>query len=72
MSGSRNKLYPWESWFSKEQFRLKRYKEFKCMVHSMVAQIRNYATKHGYYVSIGVQEDLIDVKVIDKVKRKVG
>lgn len=53
--------YPWNKWFSRRQFRLRRGKDFRCQVHGMVAQIRKAAKLHRYRPSIQVDKDTITV-----------
>ena len=57
------RIYPWDSWFGRGKFKVIRGKHFDCQVHSMAAQIRNYASKNNFHVSLGVNENTIDVEV---------
>ena len=51
------KLYPWDSWFLKERFVIKRGLDYKCSQSVMAQQIRNAAVQRDLRVSL---EDLED------------
>lgn len=44
--------YPWDDWFSRSKFRVVEGRDFKCMPHSMMVQIRNAASSRGKSVSV--------------------
>lgn len=48
----RSRGYPWDKWFKKKRFKLKKGKDFNCAPHSMSVQVRNAAKKRGKKVSI--------------------
>lgn len=48
--------YPWDKWFAKAKFTLKRGKDFACQTHGMVAQIRNKAAKEKIRMNIVVTD----------------
>ena len=52
--------YPWDRWFNKTTT-IHRHKDFDCQVHSMAAQIRNKACKHGLRVSLRIVENSITI-----------
>lgn len=54
-------IYPWENWFKKKKFILRRGKHYNCLTHSIAQQCRNAAFRYGYRVSIKVGEDMIEV-----------
>lgn len=63
MKTANRRLYKWELWFSHKTFKLQKGKHFQCAVHGMTSQIRNYASRHGKKVSVGVQGDEIVVNI---------
>jgi hypothetical protein len=71
---SQVKRYPWEDWFSQDEFRLKRGKDFQCMPHGMIVQIRTYAASRRIKVAIKVvSNDTIQVTVKERGnKRNAG
>ena len=44
--------YPWDRWFSRKKIVLTEGKDFKCMAHSMIVQIRGAAASRSKSVSI--------------------
>ncbi len=58
-----NYKYPWEKWFSRTRFTIKKGKHYDCMTHAMAVQVRSAATRFGVSVSIAVGEDMLKVKV---------
>lgn len=50
--------HPWKRWLKLgKETKIIRGKEFTCMVHSMVAQIRTAAAREGVRVSIQTEKD---------------
>lgn len=57
--------YPWDKWFNRSRFSLKKGQDFHCQVHGMVQQIRNQATKRNVRVSVVVpNESSVHVEVL--------
>lgn len=54
-------LYPWDKWFSRARFVLRRGKDYNCLPHGMVQQIRNAAAARGVAVSVSVDEGTLTV-----------
>lgn len=49
--------YPWDKWLAyKREYRLKKGKDFDCMVHSMSVQVRNAAYRRGMSVQVVIDE----------------
>lgn len=67
------KIYPWDKWFKKTRFTIKRTKgagtrgerkgDYDCMPHVMAQQIRTNASRYGKRVSIKFNEDRLTVTV---------
>jgi hypothetical protein len=52
-----NNKYPWDRWFNRKRpFRLKRGRDFHCMIHSMAVHIRDMAQQYDVRVSIQTEE----------------
>lgn len=49
--------YPWEKWFRRKEFTLKRNVDYTCMPHSMTVQIRMAASSRGLSVSVFTDTD---------------
>lgn len=64
-----NGTYPWEKWFAKPRFVLRRYRDYVCLPHGMLQQIRNAAAARGISVSITVDEGDLTVTRQRKGKR---
>lgn len=63
--------YPWDKWFKTKKFIVTKGKDFHCMTHSMVAQIRSRAAKFNQRVAVTVSngangKDVITVSQRDK------
>ena len=61
--------HPWDTWFSKSSFQLKKGVHFDCQTHSMVVQVRNAATNRGLKVVIQLFDDTLTVTVRNGRKR---
>lgn len=46
------KLYPWDRWFKRGRFTLRRYHDYFCSPYSMGQQIRNAASRRGIKVKV--------------------
>lgn len=44
--------YPWEKWFMRKEFTLRRGIDYTCMPHSMAVQIRMAASSRGLSISV--------------------
>lgn len=55
--------YPWDKWFSRKSFTVKRGKHYTCQTHGMSQQIRNVAASKGITVNITCKDDTLKVKV---------
>ena len=61
----RPQSYPWEKWWKKKRFTLKKGRDFDIQLHSMAQSVRNRATIDGVgRVSVKINEDSISVEVI--------
>lgn len=59
--------YPWDQWFSKKKFVVRRGKDFDCMTHCMAQMIRTRAGGKGIKVRVQVGEDgVITVAVLGR------
>lgn len=57
--------YPWDKWFARGRFTLKRDRDYKCLPHGMAQMIRNVAARRGVRVGLKLGEDgRIDVTVL--------
>jgi hypothetical protein len=50
-------IYPWDSWFARESFRLVRGRDYDCPVSSIIQQVRNAASRRGLGVSVSEGKD---------------
>ena len=57
-------LYPWDDWFSKSSFTIKRGIHFSCTLSGMAQQVRNAALKRKKKVSITLNADLQQLVVV--------
>jgi hypothetical protein len=66
--------YPWEEWFSRDEFKLKQGKDFHCQLHGMIVQIRNYAGSKRIKVAIKTTgKDALIVTIKERnAKRNAG
>lgn len=55
--------YPWDEWFKKSTFTLKKGRDYVCQTHGMSVQVRTAAAKRGLYVSIETDTDNDQLKV---------
>lgn len=55
--------HPFSKWFNRKKFKLIRGRDFVCMTHCMAVQLRRYAAKEGYEISIHIMDDILDVKL---------
>jgi len=55
--------YPWDKWFKREKFTLKKGIHYDCMTHSMSVQVRNAARVRGFAVSVHINENTLNVEV---------
>jgi len=57
--------HPWSTWFNgkRKEFELHRHKDFNCMTHSMVSQIRGFASRNKISISVQTYEDCILVVI---------
>jgi len=53
----RPRLYPWNSWFRRKRFALRRGRDYHCNPYSMGQQIRNAAFRRGLKVAIEIASD---------------
>lgn len=60
----RRPLYPWSQWFKRNEFELKRGEHFNCQLHSMMAQIREYASRSGISISISANENTLTIRKV--------
>jgi hypothetical protein len=49
--------YPWEQWFKTTKFKLLKGRDYFCKTSGIVGQLRNYATREKYRISIDVADD---------------
>jgi len=62
--------YPWTKWFNRGRFRLLRGRDYRCKTHGMAAQIRNYAAKKGISVSVRIDDNGIEARIMGPRKRR--
>ena len=58
--------YPWQKWFDKGRFTLRKGKHYHCQTHSMATLIRLTAAKSKYGlsgVSLRINDDVIKAEV---------
>lgn len=54
--------YPWDKWFARDKFTLRRGEDFMCMPHGMAQAVRNTMDRFGWVAaSIDIGEDSITV-----------
>ncbi len=58
---AKQKKHPWDKWFGRKKFTLKKGRHYTCKTHSMAQQVRNAASAWGRLVSIRILEDQITV-----------
>lgn len=49
--------YPWDKWFRRKKFVLRRGRDFMCMTHGMAVQVRTAAKNRNLQVSVMIEED---------------
>lgn len=57
--------YPWEEWFKKGTFTLKRFRDYDCQPFSMTMMVRMNAKKEGIKVRTVTHDDTITVEVVE-------
>lgn len=57
-------LYPWDTWFPLRRFILVRGVHYRCQPHGMYRNIVQAAQKRGLKVSIHVDGDTLNVRVV--------
>ena len=57
--------HPWDEWFKRKRFTLKRGVDFSGMPHAMAVQVRDAATARDYSVSVKIREDVL---LVERVK----
>lgn len=66
MSSDGRPRYPWDKWFNQKVFELKQGRDFDCMPHSMIVQIRQVASSRGVRVLIKTRDNMLIVSVKKK------
>lgn len=56
--------YPWEEWFAKGTFTLKKGRDYDCEPFSMTMMVRMNARKEGLKVRTSTHGDTVEVEVI--------
>ena len=54
--------YPWDRWFRRKAFTLRRGQGYRCQPHSMSVQVRSAAQKRGLRVSVLIRESILYVR----------
>lgn len=67
MSTKNLNRHPWDKWFRKNKFKLKKGVHFTCMPHSMSVQVRNAAHLRG--IKVRVLFDDAETLVVHVVRR---
>lgn len=63
---AKQRRYPWDKWFAKKKFTLKRGREFDCMTHCMGVMARRAASVRDVTISIHHKgEDTLWIEVGD-------
>lgn len=58
--------YPWDTWFGRRTVTITRGKDFTCMPHSMMIQVRANAIKRKLDVSVNMHDDSLTITVKGK------
>ena len=59
-------IYPWDKWFKRGRWSIRRGRDYKCQPFAMAQQIRNEARKRGVYVAVFIDETVLTVTVHTK------
>jgi len=63
---TRQPRYPWDAWFSRQEFTLRRGVDFFCQPYSMMILVRLKAKQRGFRVTVHIQEDRLTVTIVRK------
>jgi hypothetical protein len=67
------RLYPWDDWFARDVFVLRRGREYRCSPYSIGQQIRNAAARLGFRVRVEVDAyDRYTVTVLERPAHAPG
>jgi len=65
--------YPWDEWFAVDGFTIRHGREYSCMPHGMVQNVRRAAAARGLSVSVSIEADgLITVTVRGPARGPAG
>lgn len=55
--------HPWDTWFRRNSFSLRKGKHYQCMTHCMMIQLRAAAIKRGLRASVRQSDDALHVHI---------